>query len=231
MINTGINAVIGLQLKKFTPKQTLLSTAIIIGMILPDIDLVIDYLLSLFFNFNFLYSPQISNTLFHSLFAIPILGLLILIYLEYKNKNNIAIVIGLSLGMLIHIFIDIITLKSVGIFYPLFNIELNLNLNNFLNLQIPNQFTKILYAFDFFFFRLYTWMIIELIINNKNDQFQILKKVNLWMKIQLYVFLLFLLLIYFGVSNDMFAYLFGLAYTISFTMTLYMTYKTRKIIN
>ena len=75
---------------------------------------------------------------------IPFLSLLILIYLEYKNKNNIAIVIGLSLGMLIHIFIDIITLKSVGIFYPLFNIELNLNLNNFLNLQIPNKFEKML---------------------------------------------------------------------------------------
>ena len=231
MINTGINAIIGLQLKKFTPNHTLLSTSIIIGMILPDIDLVIDYLLSLFFDFNFLYSPQISNTLFHSLFAIPLFGLLILIYLEYKNKNNISIVIGLSTGMLLHVLFDIITLKSVGIFYPLFNAELNLNLNQYLNLQIPDQFIKILYLFDFFFFRLYTWMIINLIIDNKSDQFQILKKINLWMKIQLYIFLLFLLLIYFGVSNHMFAYLFGLAYTISFIMTLYMTYKTRKIIN
>ena len=231
MINTGINAIIGLQLKKFTPNHTLLSTSIIIGMILPDIDLVIDYLLSLFFDFNFLYSPQISNTLFHSLFVIPLFGLLILIYLEYKNKNNISIVIGLSTGMLLHVLFDIITLKSVGIFYPLFNAELNLNLNQYLNLQIPDQFIKILYLFDFFFFRLYTWMIINLIIDNKSDQFQILKKINLWMKIQLYIFLLFLLLIYFGVSNHMFAYLFGLAYTISFIMTLYMTYKTRKIIN
>ena len=139
MINTGINAIIGLQLKKFTPNHTLLSTSIIIGMILPDIDLVIDYLLSLFFDFNFLYYPQISNTLFHSLFAIPLFGLLILIYLEYKNKNNISIVIGLSTGMLLHVLFDIITLKSVGIFYPLFNAELNLNLNQYLNLQIQTN--------------------------------------------------------------------------------------------
>tara|TARA_B110000014_G_scaffold262510_1_gene256650 strand:+ start:4759 stop:5454 length:696 start_codon:yes stop_codon:yes gene_type:complete len=231
MINTGINAIIGLQLKKITPNQKLLSTSLIIGIIIPDIDLIIDYLLSLFIGFNFLYDPQLSNTLFHSLFAIPVLGLLILIYLEYKNKNNISIVIGLSIGMSLHILLDILTLKSVGIFYPLFNTDLNLNLNDYLNIQIPNKYINILYAFDFLFFRLYTWMIINIIINNKNDQFQILKKISLWMKIQLYIFLLFLFLIYFDVSKDMFAYLFGLAYTLSLAMMLYMTYKTRKIIN
>ena len=54
MINTGINAIIGLQLKKITPNQKLLSTSIIIGIIIPDIDLIIDYLLSVFIGFNFL---------------------------------------------------------------------------------------------------------------------------------------------------------------------------------
>tara|TARA_B110000263_G_scaffold16561_1_gene13274 strand:+ start:157 stop:852 length:696 start_codon:yes stop_codon:yes gene_type:complete len=231
MIHTSINALIGLHLSRFIPNRKLLSMSIIIGMILPDLDLILDFILSLFLNFNFLNEPYISNAIFHSLFMIPFLSLLILIYLEYKNKNNANIVIGLSIGMIIHIILDIITLNSIGIFYPLFDLGSNLNLNDYLNFQIPEIITKILYAFDFFFFRLYTWMIINLIISHKDDNSKIIKKLTIWMKIQLYIFLLFLLLIYFDVNESAFSNFFGLLYTPSFVIALYITYKTRKIIN
>ena len=84
---TSINALIGLQIKSVVPNKKLLSTSIIMGMILPDLDLVLDYLLSLFLKFNFLNESYIPNSIFHSLFMIPFLSLLILIYLEYKNKK------------------------------------------------------------------------------------------------------------------------------------------------
>tara|TARA_Y100000746_G_scaffold19359_1_gene15025 strand:- start:4 stop:699 length:696 start_codon:yes stop_codon:yes gene_type:complete len=231
MIHTGINALIGLQLSHLFKNRKLLSTSIIIGIILPDLDLILDFILSLFLNFNFLDKPYISHSIFHSLFMIPFLSLLILIYLEYKNKNNSNIVIGISMGMIIHIIFDIITLNPIGIFYPLFNLEVNFNLNNYLNIEIPKVIKKLLYAFDFFFFRLYTWMIIDLIINHKNDYHNIIKKLTIWMKIQLYIFLLFLLLIYCDVDNGTFSICFGLLYTPSLIMALYMTYKTRKLIN
>ena len=95
----------------------------------------------------------------------------------------------------------------------------------------PNMLSKISYSLEFFFFRLYTWMIIQLIIDNKNDYFRIIKKLTIWMKIQLYIFLLFLLLIYFEVDDSTFSNFFGILYVPSFLMALYMTYKTRKIIN
>ena len=231
MIYTSINAVIGLQIRNIIPNRKLLSTSLIIGMMLPDLDLLLDYLLSLFLKFNFLYESYISNTIFHSLFMIPFLSLLILIYLEYKNKNNITIVIGLSIGMVIHIIFDILTFKSVGIFYPLFDAKLNFNLGDYFFIEVPNMLSKISYSLEFFFFRLYTWMIIQLIIDNKNDYFRIIKKLTIWMKIQLYVFLLFLLLIYFEVDDSTFSNFFGILYVPSFLMALYMTYKTRKIIN
>ena len=97
--------------------------------------------------------------------------------------------------------------------------------------KFPKVITTLLYAFDFFFFRLYTWMIIDLIINHKNDYHNIIKKLTVWMKIQLYIFLLFLLLIYCDVDNGTFSICFGLLYTPSLIMALYMTYKTRKLIN
>tara|TARA_Y100001970_G_scaffold139328_1_gene171423 strand:+ start:21 stop:716 length:696 start_codon:yes stop_codon:yes gene_type:complete len=231
MIHTGINALIGLQLSRFVKKRKLLSTSIIIGLILPDLDLILDFILSLFLNFNFLNTPYISHSIFHSILMIPFLSLLILIYLEYKNKSNINIVIGLSIGIIMHIIIDIISLNSVGIFYPLFDLSSNFNLKKYLNIQTPLITTKVLYAFDFLFFRLYISMIIDLIIKNQFDKFKIIKKLTICMKMQLYIFLLFLLLIYFGVDGSIFSNLFGLLYTVSFMMILYITYKTRKIIN
>ena len=86
-----------------------------------------------------------------------------------------------------HIIIDIISLNSVGIFYPLFDLNSNFNLKNYLNIQAPLITTKALYAFDFFFFRLYTSKIIELIIKNQFDKFKIIKKLTIWMKVQLYI--------------------------------------------
>ena len=52
MIHTSINALIGLQLTQFIKNKKLLSTSIIIGIILPDIDLILDFILSLFYNYG-----------------------------------------------------------------------------------------------------------------------------------------------------------------------------------
>jgi len=231
MIHTSINALIGFQLTQFIKNKKLLSTSIIIGIILPDIDLILDFIISLFYNYNFLFQPLISNSIFHSLLMIPFLSLLILIYLEYKNKNNPIIVIGLSIGMLAHIIIDIISMDSVGIFFPLFDLNSNFSLNSYFNFQMSENFKKILFALDFFFFRLYTWMIINLILKKASDDNNIIKKLSIVMKLQLYIFLIFLLLIYFDASISLFSKLFGLLYTPCFFMALLMTYKTRKIIN
>jgi len=231
MIHTSINALIGLKLTSFIKDKNLLSTAIIIGLILPDLDFILDFILSLFLNYDFLYNPYISNSIFHSLFMIPFLSLLILIYLEYTNQNNSYIVIGLSLGMLAHVIIDVISFNSIGIFFPLFDLKSSFGLTNYFNIQFSSKIIKIFYTFDFFFYRLYTLSIINLIIINKIDNFRIIKKLTIFMKIQLYIFLLFLLLIYFDVSNNTFSSLFGLFYTLCFLMTFYMTCKSRTIIN
>lgn len=231
MIHTSINALIGFQLTQFFKAKKLLSTSIIFGIILPDIDLIFDFILSLFYNYNFLFQPFISNSIFHSLLMIPFLSLLILIYLEYNDKNDSNIVIGLSIGMLAHVIIDVISLDSIGIFFPLFDLKSNFSLNTYFNIHTSEHIKKILYAFDFFFFRLHTWVIIKLIITKVNDDANIIKTLSILMKLQLYIFLMFLLLIYFDVSIALFSNLFGLLYIPCFFMALFMTYKTRKIID
>ena len=231
MTYTGISALIGLQLEYIIPKRKQLLTSILIGAILPDLDLIINYA---FIGFNFIFGNNILifNSVFHSIFIIPFLSLLILIYSELNKKNDLSnVALGLSIGIGLHIALDIITLQSVAIFFPFF-IDNPLNLKQYLKLEIPDNLQKLFYAFNFFLFRAYAWFLIQKIVHNPCNNHRLINKINVWMKIQLYIFLLFLLLIYyFNVSDAIFMYIFTLLYTSSLLIVLYITCKIRKSIN
>jgi len=74
-------------------------------------------------------------------------------------------------------------------------------------------------------------MIVQKIIKNPFNNYRLINKINLWIKLELYIFVLFLLLIYFGVKETIFMNIFGVLYTMSFFIITYITYKTRKSIN
>ena len=232
MAQTGIDAILGIQAKTIFPKRKYIISSLIIGIILPDLDFIIEYVLSIIMRYNLLHQHYFFNSIFHSIFMIPFLSLLILIYAEMKKKNDLKIIpIGLSIGMACHIIIDILTLQSIGIFYPLFDYSENFNLNKYFNINISIQIKKIFYTFEFLFFHIYAWILIEKIINKPYNNYVLIKKINLWMKGELYVFLLFLLFIYFEMNDKTFMNLFGIFYIPSFIITLYTTYKIRKTLD
>ena len=226
MAYTSIHAIIGLKIENIIPKNKYFLTSIIIGLIIPDFDLILKYIFDIF---NIL---EVSNSIFHSIFMIPIISLLILIYSELKQKKGLKLIaIGVAIGMMIHIILNLITFQSVGIFYPLIDVESNLVLNEYLNIQFNDNYYKWICASEFFFFRLYGWMIVQKIIKNPFNNYRLINKINLWIKLELYIFVLFLLLIYFGVKETIFMNIFGVLYTMSFFIITYITYKTRKSIN
>ena len=228
MAQTSINALIALKLRNIIPPKKQLLTSIIIGMILPDLDFVIEYIISHFTFINY----QLHNSLFHNIFILPFLALLILIYSEYKKENEIKIIaIGLSMGMAFHIILDIITMQSVGLLFPLFDSSQNFNLKEYLNININNDFHKIFDCFEFLFFRFYGWLLIEQIILNPENNTYLIKKIKLWMQLELYIFLLFILFIYFGVNDIQFINIYGILYIPSFFFALYITYKMRRTLN
>ena len=75
MAQTSINALIALKLRNIIPPKKQLLTSIIIGMILPDLDFVIEYIITHFTFINY----QLHNSVFHNIFILPFLALLILI--------------------------------------------------------------------------------------------------------------------------------------------------------
>ena len=226
MAQTSINAIIGFKLKGIIPNQKQLLTSIIIGMMLPDLDFIIEYLIKQITFINY----ELHNSLFHNIFIIPFIALLILIYSEYKNKNKI-IATGVALGIAIHIILDIITMQSVGLLFPLFDVNQNFDLKQFLNISIDTNIQKTLDCFEFLFFRIYGWLLIEQIILNPKNNTYLIKRIKLWMKLELYIFLLFILFIYFGVKDSYFVNIYGVLYIPSFLFALYATYKMRKTLN
>ena len=226
MAQTSINAIIGFKLKGIIPNQKQLLTSIIIGMMLPDLDFIIEYLTKKITFINY----ELHNSLFHNIFIIPFIALLILIYSEYKNKNKI-IATGVALGIAIHIILDIITMQSVGLLFPLFDVKQNFDLKQFLHISIDTNIQKTLDCFEFLFFRIYGWLLIEQIILNPKNNTYLIKRIKLWMKLELYIFLLFILFIYFGVKDSYFVNIYGVLYIPSFLFALYATYKMRKTLN
>ena len=226
MAQTSINAIIGFKLRNIIPTKKRLLTSIIIGIMLPDLDFIIEYIINQFSLINY----QLHNSIFHSIFMIPFLALLILIYSEYKNKNKV-IAVGISVGMGAHIILDIITMQSVGLLFPLFDSTQNFDLKEFLKININTNLEKTLYSFEFLFFRFYGWLLIEQIILKPKNNIYLIKRIKLWMKLELYIFLLFILFIYFGVNDLQFTNIYGLFYIPSFLFALYATYKMRKTLN
>ena len=62
MIQTSIYALIGILLGPQLQRWPYFTTSLIIGLIFPDIDVVFDFILSLFLNFNFGQDTYIYNS-------------------------------------------------------------------------------------------------------------------------------------------------------------------------
>ena len=77
-------------------------------------------------------------------------------------------------------------------------------------------------------FRIYGWMLIEQIILNPKKNTKYIKYIGMWMKFELYIFVLFILLIYFRIGDSNIKNIYTLFMVPSIVITLFLTYKLRK---
>ena len=96
MIQTSIYVLFGILFGGKITNQPYLTTSLIIGLIFPDLDIILDFIFSLFFDFNFIHNTYIANSIFHSLLLIPFICLAILIYQEINKNKNYNIIAGFS---------------------------------------------------------------------------------------------------------------------------------------
>ena len=218
MAFTGIQPLIANYIYAKTLKNSSITWTIIIGILIPDIDVLFS-LIGIFFK-----APNISIALFtnkftHSLFIIILIYFIGLIIKEISNKKQ-AIIISrdIIIGITIHIIIDVLlSNQTIYLLWPL-NIKFNL-LSNF---NVSSIYTDFLKIFDFIFFRFYGWYVITKIIEDTKHISIFIHFINKWMKIEIFISIIMFLL--FIIKFKYFEIVWLIFFTPSIIIALLITY-------
>ena len=222
MPQAGLHAALGYQFRRIIPPERRLFPALIFGAILPDLDIVIVAIGSLF------YPISLSEKLFHrsfshSFFVLILVYLVFAILAEWKKCPSFkSIGKGMALGILSHIILDtFFWFREIQFLWPL-PLE-PFNLWNFW--KAPDWIHRSMLVLEFFFFRWYAWFLITKHLSTPSRQSWIIKYLQIWKNLATIIFAIFTLLALWNPA--IFLVLFGAAYIPSLTMALWATYMSR----
>jgi len=198
-----------------------INLGIIIGLMLPDLDIFFKYLDS---------SENLHGGPLHSIILALIIFIFLLIMNEIK-KNHFSkkIINGLFIGIVAHIFCDIlISGQKISFYWPL---PIN-PVGSLFNLKISSNTLYILSCFQFLIYRYIGHRLIVLLIESNFpilNQGKAIYLISNFMKIQLLFFLLFLLLFVLKIKYSILLIDFSMLCSIIFS--LYCLYKLKDIFN
>jgi len=218
MAQAGIHALIGLQSKRLFPHKKGLYPSIIIGSLLPDLDIILVAISSIFTSIE--KSTEIFHRTFsHSFFSLIIIYLLFMIAGEAKKDSQLKTIgKGITIGILLHIIVDtFLWFHGIHFLWPLPVTEFNL----WKSMHIPVIMMNLILSTEFLFFRIYAWFLINQYLSNPVGHSWFIKFIIKWMKIESILFFIFLIFTYFEIPS--FIFLFGLAYIPSLIMTIIST--------
>ena len=222
MAQAGLHAALGYSLRHIFPNEKRFLPAVIFGAILPDLDVLIVALASLFYPVS--QAEHLFHRSFsHSFFTIVLIYLVFSIIAEWK-KNPVfkSIGKGLVLGILSHIIVDtFLWFRDIQFLWPL-----PFEPFNFWSFwQVPDWLHRIMMVIEFFGFYWYAWFLISRHIQQPNRQSWIIKYLQYWKSFGGILFLIFIFLAYWEPVG--FLVIFGAAYIPSIIMALWATYMSR----
>ena len=235
MAQSGIHALSSIFISKFFKHKRWFVSSFIFGAMLPDIDILISAITFLL-GTNIYDSIAVHQTFTHSIFTTIIIYLIFLSIAEITSKHKFKkIGQGLCLGITSHIILDVfLWFEPISLLWPVqpyliqpTDIWKNTILDN-------EQFIKkLLLAFEFIFFRVYGWILINKTIQAGNIQSfsWFIKYISKWIKIEFTLFLIFILLIYFNIDINTYIIFFATMYIPSLIMALISTYILRDVFN
>ena len=222
MAQAGLHAAIGYQVSRIIPYEKRLFPALIFGAMLPDLDIIIVAIASLFLSIN--QAVELFHRTFsHSFFTLIIIYLLFAILSELRRKPVLkSIGKGIALGMLTHYIIDtFIWFSQIDVLWPLPLEPINL----WYFWKPTFRVFQILLALEFFCFRWYAWFLIGRHLEYPSKHSWFIKHLNTWKKLETIFCLLFIILILW--NPPFFKLLFGIAYIPSLIMALFATHMSR----
>ena len=188
MIITSIYTYFAIIFRNKIPNKEWFLPSFILGLTIPDLD-------TFLVNFNLLNNINYNNTFGHSIVSILLVYLILLIIYEINKKSKyLNLANGITLGILLHISLDlIISLNSMNIFWPIpFN-----SIYLYDNLFFRYYLKTFINIVTFMSFRYFYFQTIEFIIQNSNKDGKLIQFLNIMMKFQFAIIILYLITIMF----------------------------------
>jgi membrane-bound metal-dependent hydrolase YbcI (DUF457 family) len=220
MPQAGIHAMVGMLARKFTNRRQWVLFGAILGSFVPDMD-----------NFGVaiatlakLPTEGIHRTATHSIFFV--LAIVVIFYSIGQVKKDVRwsrLGVGLGLGILLHILLDlIIWFNGVNLFWPLGG-----EINFWANTIPPSWFMKFMDPAEFLCFGIYLWILGDWARKYNTDE-DFARRHRIWMMIEFALFVIFAPLAY--IMTKGFLTIFGALYLFSLMTVFFVTIRMRKTI-
>jgi len=222
MAQAGLHAALGYSLRHIIPYKKGFLAAVLFGAILPDLDLLIVAIASLYYPIS-QAAALFHRSFSHSFFTIILFYLVFSFIAEWKKQPVYKLVgEGLILGILSHIIVDtFLWFQNIQFLWPL-----PFKPFNFWSFwQAPYWLQRSMLVIEFFCFYWYAWFLISRHIHHPNRQSWIVKYLQHWKSIEGSLLLIFIFLAYLDPAG--FLIIFGIAYIPSIIMALWATYMSR----
>jgi membrane-bound metal-dependent hydrolase YbcI (DUF457 family) len=220
MAQAGIHGLIGIAVRKLTPARNWLMLGIVLGNLLPDADNLAVAVATVMK----LPTEGLHRTFTHSL--ITIVGVIVVFFwigvlTKQPRWGNLGI--GLGIGMLMHIILDLlIWFNGVAILWPIPSW-----INLWSGYTPPDWFTKLMLSTEFLFFALF-FVGLESVAHRRNTDQEYLGKLRVWTWIQAALFVIFTVLVYVMQKGFMTPY--GAVYLLSLALAIGVTIRMRKTV-
>lgn len=220
MAQAGLHGLISLPLRKLAAHREWLMLGVVLGSLLPDSDNLAVAAATLTKS----STAGLHRTFTHSLFTmVAIIAIFYLVSLVTKSQRWNYLGIGLGLGVLMHVLLDlIIWFDGVAILWP---IPFWLNLWN--RITPPGWWTTLMMPVELLFFAVFFLTLISLARKQGSD-LSFLSKLRFWTGLQALLFIVFLVLAY--TLSKGFLTIFGAVYLLSLGLTIGIAIRMRATI-
>jgi len=220
MAQAGIHGLVGMAVRKWTPKKEWLMLGIVFGSMLPDMDaLAVAYA-----TLSKMDTHGLHRTFSHSI--ITALGLVLVFYLvsavaKRPRIGNLGL--GIGIGMLLHDLLDlIIWFRGVKLFWPFYG-----EINFWSWYTMPDWwYNKFESAVEFLLIAVFFLLLASLARKQGTDG-DFLKKLKTWTWVEFGLFAIFLVLVY---TWSGYFIIYGALYILSLGLALGITARMRKTI-
>jgi membrane-bound metal-dependent hydrolase YbcI (DUF457 family) len=222
MPQNGLHAMAGMVARRWMPRQEWLMPGMVLGNMLPDLDnLAVAYA-----TLTGAETHGLHRTFTHSIFTIlTVLALFYLIAALTKNRNWSNAGLGLGIGVLMHILLDLaLWFNGVELLWPI-----RYELNFWSRFTVPAWLSNILETAEFLAFGLY-FLLLRSLAWRANTDTEHQASTGVWAYLELALFLIFTVLFFTAGAEGLPYMIFGALYLLSTIVAMVITIRMRKTV-